>query len=471
MSTRIKPSLRQLSPVLVGGLHVIDGSMVALILYALVYLYIKQKLDNYADLSLIAFVFSILIFHFVGLYRPWRGQHHLNEFRTILTGWIAFVCILMMLLFIFKISDNYSRFVLISWFIITPIILFLLHVGIRKILCMFRARGCNMRKAVIVGAGDMGLSLASHVEEIPWSGIRILGFFDDHQTTEALAPEKKIKLLGKIDRLQGFLQNNTVDFIYIALPMREEKKIYDILNSCRIHGARIYFVPDTEAFRFFNGRLKSLGEIMLFDFNPDSELKNIFDRCFALIFLLLSLPLTLTIAMLIKLSDRGPVFYRHRRITVTGKQFYCLKFRTMCMDADKKLEEVLTSDLAARLEWERTFKLKNDPRITWVGKFLRKTSLDEIPQFVNVLRGEMSIVGARPIIQRELFDYYKENGGIYCSIKPGITGIWQVSRRRNDKDYAERIKMDIWYAINRNFWLDLKIILLTVMCMARRDGA
>jgi lipopolysaccharide/colanic/teichoic acid biosynthesis glycosyltransferase len=143
----------------------------------------------------------------------------------------------------------------------------------------------------------------------------------------------------------------------------------------------------------------------------------------------------------------------------------------MCVDADKRLEDILNNDSAAQQEWERTFKLKHDPRITWIGRFLRKTSLDELPQFLNVLRGEMSVVGARPIVQRELCDYYKENGGIYCSIKPGITGIWQVSRRRNSKDYQERIKMDVWYAINRNFWLDLKIIFLTVPCMIRRDGA
>jgi lipopolysaccharide/colanic/teichoic acid biosynthesis glycosyltransferase len=209
----------------------------------------------------------------------------------------------------------------------------------------------------------------------------------------------------------------------------------------------------------------------LFDFNPDSESKVLFDKCFSLLVILMTLPLTLTIAMLIKLLDRGTVFYRHRRITVTGKEFYCFKFRTMYMDADKRLEEIMNNDPAAREEWERTFKLKNDPRITWIGRVLRKTGLDELPQFLNVLRGEMSVVGARPIVQRELCDYYKENGGIYCSIKPGITGIWQVSRRRNSKDYQERIKMDVWYAVNRDFWLDLNIIFLTVPCMIRRDGA
>ena len=470
MSVRRKVSLRELSPALVAGLRVLDGSIVALMLYALVLMYIEQKIDNYTDLSLAAFLFSILVFHNTGLYKPWRGQYYLAEFQAILRGWLAVVCLLMVLLFIFKVSEKYSRFVLISWFIVTPIVLFLLHAGLRKILCIFRARGCNQRKALIVGAGDMGLSLGKHIREMPWSGIKILGFFDDSETTERFPGNEQIEVLGKITCLSDFLRNNRVDFIYIALPMRDENKICEILNTCRTYGARIYFVPDIEAFRFFNGRLKRLGEVMLFDFNPDSELKSLFDICFALTVILATLPLMLSVAILIKLFDRGPVFYRHRRITVTGREFYCLKFRTMHLDADKRLEKILNNDPAARQEWEQTFKLKNDPRITCIGRFLRKTSLDELPQFVNVLKGEMSVVGARPIVQRELCDYYKENGGIYCSIKPGVTGMWQVTQRRNSMDYQERVRMDVWYAINRDFWLDLKIIFMTVVCMARRDG-
>jgi hypothetical protein len=250
----------------------------------------------------------------------------------------------LILLFVFKVSEKYSRFVLISWFIITPMVLFLLHAAARKILCIIRARGFNLRKAVIVGDGDLGLSLARYIKGIPWSGIKILGFFDDCEKTNNFTDNEQTKVLGKINSLLGFLQKNRVDIIYMALPMREEKKIHEILNTCRTQGARIYLVPDLDAFRFLNGRLKHLGEMTLFDFNPDSESKNLFDICFALFVILISLPLTLTIAMFIKLFDRGPVFYRQRRITVTGREFYCFKFRTMCVDADKRLEEILNND-------------------------------------------------------------------------------------------------------------------------------
>ena len=228
---------------------------------------------------------------------------------------------------------------------------------------------------------------------------------------------------------------------------------------------------DLYAFRFLNNRIQSLGDVLLLDFNPDSNDKRIFDICFSLLVILFTLPLTLLIGLLIKLQDRGPLFYGHKRIANAGKEFSCLKFRSMHVDADKKLDEILTNDAAARKEWDKTFKLKHDPRVTWIGRFLRKTSLDELPQFVNVLKGDMSIVGARPIVSHELSCYYKENGGLYCSMKPGITGPWQVSNRSDTENYAERVALDTWYVLNRSFWLDMKIILKTVGCMIKGKGA
>ena len=175
-------------------------------------------------------------------------------------------------------------------------------------------------------------------------------------------------------------------------------------------GARIYFVPDLYAFHSFNTRVQRFEDFLLLNFNPDSFQKRIFDVCFSLEALLITLPITLVIALLVKLQNGGPAFYGHPRVTVAGKRFRCLKFRTMHKDADKRLKEILEKDAVARAEWDRYFKLKNDPRVTWIGRFLRKSSLDELPQFINVLRGEMSVVRARPIVDRELQGYYKEEG-------------------------------------------------------------
>ncbi|MCI5139796.1 MAG: sugar transferase, partial [Candidatus Electrothrix sp. AR1] len=183
----------------------------------------------------------------------------------------------------------------------------------------------------------------------------------------------------------------------------------------------------------------------------------------------------LLIMLLIKLDSQGPVFYRHRRITATGREFGCLKFRTMVINADKKLKELLENDPTLAEEWHRSFKLKNDPRITKVGHLLRKTSLDEFPQFLNVLKGEMSVVGARPVVGRELEEYYKGNSeqsvGRYVSMKPGITGPWQVTERSDVENYKERVDLDDWYVLNYSLLCDIKIILKTVRCMISGKGA
>ncbi len=199
--------------------------------------------------------------------------------------------------------------------------------------------------------------------------------------------------------------------------------------------------------------------------------KRTFDIVFSLFVIIITLPITVPIAIAIKLTDGGSVFYKHTRIGYKGKKFEVIKFRSMYMDADKRLKDILENDSKAREEWEKTFKLKNDPRVTPIGKFLRKTSLDELPQFLNVLKGDMSVVGPRPVVEEELKKYYKENAEVYMSVKPGITGYWQVEGRSDIEDYQERVKMDVWYVKNMNFWLDLKIILKTIWVMIKGKGA
>ena len=470
---KIRPSLREASPVLMMLMRIADGAIAALVLQPIVIKHTGQWDNQYTSLALLVFVMTLLVFHYMDVYQPWRGQSYVNEMSAIFTAWLIEAGLVIFLLFVFKQGQAFSRFVLLMWFAVTPLALFLVHVTVRKMLRLIRERGKNLRSAVIVGAGELGLLLAQYIKEVQWTGIRVIGYFDDRKTTADLAdsPQKGKPVLGTIAELKGYLENNSVDFVYITLPMRAEKKIHNILKNCRTQGARIYMVPDLNAFQIFNTRLQRLGSLMLLDFNPESSRKQLFDVVFSLLVIVATLPLTLPIALLIKLSDGGPVFYGHRRITMSGKEFLCLKFRTMHVDADKRLEHILNSEPAARQEWEQTFKLKNDPRVTRLGRILRRTSMDELPQFINVLRGEMSVVGARPIVQQELYDYYNEQGGIYCSIKPGITGLWQVGKRSNTEDYQERVNLDSWYAVNRHFWLDMKIVCQTVVKVLRRSGA
>ena len=201
------------------------------------------------------------------------------------------------------------------------------------------------------------------------------------------------------------------------------------------------------------------------------KLKNIFDFIFSLIFLICGSPLFFVIAVLVKFSSRGPIFFQHKRIGKNKKYFYCIKFRTMHPEANDILNNLLSENEEIRNEFQKTHKLKNDPRITPLGKILRKTSLDEIPQFLNVLKGEMSIVGPRPIVNEEVKKYGNKIKKV-LSVKPGITGLWQVSGR-NNLTYKRRVLLDCLYVKEINYLIDIRIIIRTfgVILFPRDRGA
>ncbi len=185
--------------------------------------------------------------------------------------------------------------------------------------------------------------------------------------------------------------------------------------------------------------------------------------------LLLGAPVFLLLAVLVR-ADGGPAFYAHERVGRGGRRFGCLKFRSMVVDSAARLEALLAADPAARTEWEATRKLRHDPRITWIGRFLRATSLDELPQLLNVLRGDMSLVGPRPVVAAELAAHYGAAAEHYLSVRPGITGLWQVSGR-SDTSYAQRVALDVRYATNPSLLADVRILLRTPAAVLLRRGA
>ena len=201
----------------------------------------------------------------------------------------------------------------------------------------------------------------------------------------------------------------------------------------------------------------------------DQSLTEAMNFFVALVALVILAPVMLWVAAAIYLQDGGPVVFAHRRLGKGGRYFYCLKFRSMAADAEQRLADLLASDPVARAEWEKDHKLRNDPRVTKLGAFLRKTSLDELPQLFNVLRGEMSLVGPRPIVEAEIAKYGRRFKH-YCDVKPGITGLWQVSGR-NDTTYRARVAMDCVYAARRNVWMDFGILAATAPAVLLRRGS
>ncbi len=467
----LSTNLREQSSLMARVLHLFDCFLIVGYLALLVYWYRVEWSPYYTRLCIITFVLSLISFQSFQMYRSWRGWKFYTEFIVILRAWGTVIGLLLFYFFIFKISIAYSRVVFMIWSVTTPLLLFLLHLAARKVLRFYRRRGRNIRRAVIVGAGDLGIKLSRELETIPWAGIEIMGFFDDKVSSKEQLTALEKPIIGAISALSEYLRINDIDYVYIALPMRAERKIFSILRECRSLGARIYLVPDLYVFGLHHAKIQSLGKMLILNFNPHTEWKRGFDLLFSATVLLFTLPLTALIALMIKLEDRGPVIYRHRRITAAGKEFDCLKFRTMREGAEKELEILLREDKSLKEEWEQNYKLKNDPRITRIGRFLRRTSLDEFPQFINVLKGDMSVVGARPIVNGELQSFYQESAGRYCSMKPGITGPWQVGKRSNIDDYHERVELDDWYILNYSLWTDIKIILRTIYIMFKRDNA
>ncbi|MHA1344537.1 MAG: exopolysaccharide biosynthesis polyprenyl glycosylphosphotransferase, partial [Promethearchaeota archaeon] len=206
------------------------------------------------------------------------------------------------------------------------------------------------------------------------------------------------------------------------------------------------------------------------NYKINSIIKTIIDYVISIILLPVLTIIFIIIAVLIKIESKGPVFYKQNRYSLSGKKITVYKFRSMYVDADKKLKELLNKNKELKKEWELNYKLKNDPRVTKIGKILRKTSLDELPQIINVIKGEMSLVGPRPIIHEELEKYYIDYKEYFINTKAGITGLWQVSGR-SDTSYEYRIRTDLWYVLNWSIWLDLVIIFKTIITIIKGKGA
>jgi undecaprenyl-phosphate galactose phosphotransferase len=198
--------------------------------------------------------------------------------------------------------------------------------------------------------------------------------------------------------------------------------------------------------------------------------KRVFDIIASAGLLMVLSPLFLVIAAAIKLEDAGPVAYSHRRVGKNGTLFPCLKFRTMVTDAESRLAEWQNSNPELHEQFLQTFKLKDDPRITPIGRWLRRTSLDELPQLLNVFQGQMSLVGPRPVIIQELEQYYGPVASLYLQVRPGLTGLWQISGR-NETGYDERVRLDEWYILNWSFWRDIIILIRTVWVVLSGEGA
>ena len=362
---------------------------------------------------------------------------------------------------------RFSRDVIGAWLWLAPLTQVWNHI-------LFRAAAPRLlklqglpRSAVIVGMNPQGMSLAKNITGSAYSNIRLQGFFDD-RSAERRGGQGRQKLIGKIEDMAGYVKKNRIQFIYLSLPMTSRPRILQILDDLKDTTASIYFVPDMFITDLIQGRSDSVCGVAVISvcdtpfrgFN--GAVKRISDIIFSLLILLLILPVMLVIALLVKLDSPGPVIFRQRRYGLDGEQIVVYKFRSMAVTED-----------GGKIEQAR----KNDARITRLGSFLRRTSLDELPQFINVLQGRMSIVGPRPhaVAHNEMYRTLIKGYMVRHKVRPGITGWAQVNGQRGETDTVEkmqaRIDFDLDYLRNWSLQLDIYIILKTIRLVFKDSAA
>ncbi len=334
---------------------------------------------------------------------------------------------------------------------------------------------------IILGAGEAGIRTAQAILHESHLGYKIVGFLDDDPKKigkKLKINNKEFKIFGRTKSYKKFINILDIYTVVISIPSLEKEKLFEITNEIHKYAKKIIFVPDLQGIALLNTDLRFFFSEQLFFMEIRNNLKSKFNqnlkRSFDIILSVLSLPLLLPIigiiGILVKLDSKGNIFFIQERLGKDGTTFRCIKFRTMYENNQEILENYLEKNPKAKQEWETFKKLKGfDPRVTRIGKFLRRTSLDELPQIFNVLKGEMSLVGPRPYLPREKEDM-KEFYETIVLTKPGITGLWQVSGR-NDLEFDYRLKLDTWYVQNWSLWLDVVIILKTFKVVLKGEGA
>jgi Undecaprenyl-phosphate galactose phosphotransferase WbaP len=337
-----------------------------------------------------------------------------------------------------------------------------------------RSAGLWGRPVIILTYRGAGARILSLLEDEWGQGYRPVALFDSNLVPAGAVIEESSYQQTLVDAVR-YGREHRVDTIFFAMPYTRREQLASMASQASENFRHVLIVPNLNGItnsaviaRDFAGTFAVEVKHNLLD--PWAQrLKRTLDLLGAGIGGLLISPLLLAIIISIKLDSPGPVFYGHQRLGAHNKTFRCWKFRTMYADAESMLTDWLRNDPELRAEWEQNHKLRNDPRVTRVGRFLRKTSLDELPQLWNVLRGEMSLVGPRPIVEAEV-PKYEEAYELYCRIRPGMSGFWQVSGR-SDTDYGERVEMDRYFVRNWSMWLDIIILARTVKTVLLSKGA
>jgi len=443
--------------------------------------FIRLCFDNSSSLSLLRFlpiftpVVIMLIFPMFNLYKSWRGLSVWKEMYTVFFAWATtLLSLIILIMFVsteeelnsLRLATGSESFRFLEWAGAVFLSIVLFRLFLRLFLRAIRAKGFNRRHVVIVGAGVVGRRVCEVLLLNSWMGYQPIAFFED-DISKVGKSINGVKVIGPLNEIGRYLRENEIDCIFITLALRHAERIREILHELEDFTGDVKMVPDMFGYFLLNSSMSEIAKLPVINLrdglsSPARVLKWIEDKVVALVGLAILSPLMCAIAVAVKISSPGPVFFRQARYGINGKKITIYKFRTMTVCEDGP-------DIPQAK--------KNDPRVTRLGAFLRRTSLDELPQFINVLQGRMSVVGPRPhaVVHNEFYRKQVPHYMLRHKIKPGITGWAQVNGWRGETETIEkmqkRVEHDLEYINNWSLSYDLKVIFLTLFKGFRNPNA
>jgi exopolysaccharide biosynthesis polyprenyl glycosylphosphotransferase len=405
------------------------------------------------------------------LYHTGRIFTGLSEYSGVINASTIGILILIVATFFLRPDQDVSRtWLLLAWSFVM-IGLGILRFGFRRMVYALRSRGALTTSAIMVGLNDETLAIAHQLASRPRAGVRVLGFVDDdYAPGHSITPG--VSVLGPVSQCDALALKYGVSYLILAGSTFRRDQLLDLYRASAsrpqpsiLLSSGVFEIISTglQQRELASVPLVTLDRLRITGF--DLVLKTVFDYVLASVLLTLAAPLLAVVAVVIKLDSRGPILYRRRVVGLGDRDFDALKLRSMVEDS----QAVLERDRALRDAITANGKAQNDPRITRIGRLIRRTSVDELPQLINVLRGEMSLVGPRMLTRQELNRFGKWRDNIF-TVKPGLTGLWQVSGRSN-LSYEDRVRLDMYYVRNHTLWLDLAILLKTFRAVLRGSGA
>jgi len=438
--------------------RVMDIAMIIVTIVASSYLYVGSWDIYYVLVTSIAVVSFGILAELLGVYNPSFVSSLRQTLAPILLSWLCSIGFILVIAFGFKITDVFSRIALTIWFVATPVVLTLYRLLAAKV--RSAAKGDSYtQKTIIIGATPAGIALAKEIELKREHGLRLVGIFDDRSEERLSHEMSAIRISGSINDALAMAKERNFRHVYVALPMEASGRIKQVINYFADSTARVYIVPDFFTYDLIQSRWRNVGNVPTLSihdtpfYGMSTFIKRLEDIVVSSLILLMISPVLLAVSIGVKLSSPGPVIFKQDRYGIDGKKIKVWKFRSMrAMDNGETVKQAT----------------KGDPRVTKFGAFIRRTSLDELPQFVNVLQGRMSIVGPRPhaVSHNEEYRQIVNKYMLRHKVKPGITGWAQINGYRGETDTLDKMEKRVEYDLNYirqwSLWLDLKIIFLTI---------